>query len=201
MAAAHSALNGFVARQIENNDPSLATLTFRWWTNGSVRFDIPLNLYDLSDFSKTHEKNIYASQYCLIASENRYQDMKIVDYSNFVQIVAALTNCYLHMLKATGDQRDVFSCFTLRNVFHTSPFVDSKGFIDRIKSLSLPLTMDREIVLPKEPSEDNMFIHKLESREVKPSNLQNYQVVPYMFSFRSSTGFSIRRVSSTSIIL
>jgi hypothetical protein len=183
LPAAHSALNGFVARQIGDNDPSLALLTIRWWHDGSVRFDIPLSLYDLSNFAKTHQKNIYAGQYCRIAYENQCQDMKIVDYAMFVPIIVALTNCYLHMLKATDDQRDVFSCFTLRNVFHTSPFVDSSCFIDRIKSLSLPLTMDREIVLPKEPTEDNMFIHKAELRKLNCSiSNDEYQTVPYVFA-------------------
>ncbi|MCQ8127808.1 AlbA family DNA-binding domain-containing protein [Methylomonas rivi] len=181
MTAVHSAVNGFVARQIANNDPSLATLTFRWWHDGVVRFDVPLNLYDFSGFQETHEKNIYAKQFCRIAYERRYENMNIVDYSIFPQVLAALTNCYLHMLKAIGDNRDVYSCFTLINIFHTSPYVDSKGFIERIESYSLPLTMDCEIVFPKEPTEDSMLIHQAALRDADCSDRETYQSVPYVF--------------------
>jgi len=182
MQAISATSNGFVARQIEGNDPSLASLCIRWWHDGTVRFDIPFSQYEFSDFLKSHDKNKYAKEYCKLAHKIGYKDMKIVDYSIFFQVVASLSNCYLHMLKTMEDQRDIHSCFTLRNVFHTSPYVDSELFIGRSKEFSLPLTMDQEVSIPKEPSEATMFFHEKSKRNVNYESSEEYPSVPFSFS-------------------
>lgn len=180
MRTVHTTATGYVARQIEDRDPSLATLSINWNYDGSVRLDIPLSQYDMSNFLETHQKNQYAGKYCEIAAEAGYENMWIVDYSLFFQVVAALCNCYLHILNITNDSRDIYSCFTLRNVFRTSPFVDSEGFIERIKKFSLPLTMDENIVIPREPTENNMFFHAASVRNNKQTD---YPVsFPHMFA-------------------
>jgi hypothetical protein len=40
MEAISTTSDGFIARQIKGNDPSMATLAMRWWHDGTVRFDI-----------------------------------------------------------------------------------------------------------------------------------------------------------------
>jgi len=181
MQAINTTSDGFIARQIKGNDPSLASLSIRWWHDGSVRLDIPLNAYDFSSFLDTHEKNKYAKQYCDLACDAGYKQIKIVDYSIFVQAAASLTNCYIHMLNATNDKRDVYSCFSLRNVFHTSPYVDSESFMNRINKFSLPLTMDQDIRVPKEPSEENMFFHDSKKRDIDYSNNKEYLALPFLY--------------------
>lgn len=182
MEGVYSTTDGFVARQIQGNDLSLATLSLRWWHEGVARFDIPLNQYDLHGFIDTHDKHKYGEDYSMLAHELGYSNIKIVDYSIFIQAVASLTNSYLHMLKVIGDTRDVYSCFTLRNVFHTSPFVDSNRFVKRAREYSIPLTMDKDITVPKEPSEENMFFHENSKQEIKFDSFEEYQLVPYIFS-------------------
>lgn len=182
MQGVNSTADGFVARQIEGNNPSLATLTFRWWHDGVARLDIPLNVFDLEGFFETHDKNKYVKDYCGLAYGAGYSDIKIVDYSMFVQAVASLANCYLQMLKETEDTRDIYSCFTLRNVFHTSPFVDSEKFIERAHKYSIPLTVDDNIVVPEDPSEENMFFHESSKRNVNFGSYEEYQPVPDIFS-------------------
>lgn len=182
MQGINSTADGFVARQIDKNDPSLATLTFRWWHNGMARLDIPLSCFDIARFLETHKKNKYARDYCILADEAGYSTIKIVDYSLFVQAVASLVNSYLHLLKVTEDTRDIYSCFTLRNVFHTSPFVDSKKFIERAQEFSIPLTVDNNIVVPQEPSEQNMLLIESAKRCVNLDTEEEYQAIPYLLS-------------------
>lgn len=182
MQGVHSTADGFVARQIIGNDPSLATLTLRWWHDGVVRFDIPLSSFNFEEFEKSHDKNKYSSSFCQLAYKSGYSKIKIVDYSMLAQAVASLVNYYLHMLNVTGDARDIYSCFTLKNVFHTSPFIDSASFIERANENSIPLTLERDIVIPKEPSEQNMFFHEASRRNVNFSSYEEYQPIPYVFS-------------------
>ena len=174
--------DGFLARNIGKNDPSLATTSFRWWHNGTVRLDIPLNKYDLSTFLSQIDIHKYGADYYLLAEEFGFNDIDVVDYSLFCQTTAALINFYLHLLDVLGDKRDVYSCFTIKNVFHTIPFIDSTSFLERCRVNSIPLTLDKNIVLPAEPSEESMFSHKYSVRDVDFKCPEQYTPIPYLFS-------------------
>jgi len=164
LTAISTAPHGYIARQIEKNDPSSICLTIRWWHNGSVRFDIPLNSYDFTSFEDISGNYKYALEYLQQARKDGYTDIDIVDYSNMIQVVSALSNSYIHMLKKVNDKRDLFSCFTLRNIFHTSPFVDTKKFINKVSKYSLPITLEDKISIPKKPTENNMYRHFFNER-------------------------------------
>lgn len=182
MQSVQTTADGFLARQIEGNDPSLATLTLRWWHDSTVRFDIPLNKHNATGFLETHERNSHAKEFHEIVCDTGYSNISIVDYSIVIQVIASLTNHYLQMLNVIGDTRDSLSCFKLRNVFHTSPFVDSKEFIERAREFAIPMTTDEQISVPKEPDESNMFFHGYKNRDVDFKSYEEYSPVPYTFS-------------------
>lgn len=189
MDSIYTAVNGYIARQTANNDPSFSTLTFRWWHDGSARFDIPFSTYTIEEFLQGNHKNKLHKKYIEIAIQKGYKELLIVDYSIFTQVAASMANCYIHMLDKINDERDRFSCFTLKNVFRTSPYADSQNYLDKIRDLSIPLTMDRDIVLPAEPNEYNMFYHRFESWDIKNQDLQAKKVAP--FSYVAPAVFSI----------
>ncbi|WP_444903606.1 helix-turn-helix domain-containing protein [Microbulbifer sp. CnH-101-E] len=178
----HTTENGFVARQTSKMDPGLAALTLRWWHDGSVRFDIPFRVYNLKEFCKGNHNNKHYLEYIDIVKEHGYTDIKIIDYSIFFQIVAALANSYIHLLDITEDKRDYFSCFTIKNLFYSSPYIDSEKYINRTKSLSIPLTTDSELKIPTEPTEDNMFKHSYKMRKIQEEKPNAKQARPYIFS-------------------
>ena len=44
---------------------------------------------------------------------------------------------------------------------------------------SLPLTMDHEVSIPKEPSEATMFFHEKSKRNINHKSHKEYQLFPY----------------------
>lgn len=182
MDAVNSTIDGYIARQIKGNDPSSATLSLRWWHDGRARLSIPLNEFDLNRFTETHKQNHYAEEFSLLAKELGYSQIRIIDYSMLAQAIASLTNLYLHALIKAGDRRDIYSSFMLKNVLYTSPYTDSLKFISRAREFSLPLTIDKEIVFPGDPSEATMLFHKglLGEKPLEYSGKINY--IPYVFS-------------------
>jgi hypothetical protein len=178
----YSTSDGFIARNIGTNDPSLATTSFRWWHDGTVRLDIPLNKYDLFAFLNNSEKYKNGDDYYRLANEMGYENIDIVDYSIFWVITASMMNVYLQILDLLGDKRDVYSCFTIKNLFHTIPFIDSKFFMERARKHFIPLTVDKDIVSPKEPSEENMFLHRYSDRNVNIKCADEYSALPFVFS-------------------
>lgn len=182
MQAIYTTVGGYIARQTSKNNPNLALLTFRWWNDGRARLDIPLNQYDLDSFSENKERYKYSAQYCNLARELGYEDTKVVDYSILLLAAACLTNVYIHMLEHIEDDRDTYSCFTVRNVFHTSPYIDTISFINRLKNNSIPLTHERSISRPFSPTESNMFFHKKSNRDKRLAEDEFNNLRPIIFS-------------------
>jgi hypothetical protein len=179
MQAIYTTVGGYIARQIKNNDPNLALLTFRWWNDGRVRFDIPLNECDIEDLSSNNPNYKHAKRYCDIAHSLGYKQTKVVDYTNLIFAVGCLTNTYIHLLKHLDDNRDTYSCFNIRNVFHTSPYIDAQSFIRSVENNSLPLTHENSISFPQIPSESNMIRHDRDKRRQSEKDILR----PILFSF------------------
>lgn len=158
MQSVSATVDGYIARQIDSNDPSLVSLTIRWWHDGTVRFDIPLNNYGLMELV-SNTKNDYALDFYNVATRTGYKELKVIDYSIFSTVLFSLVNVYLHILKLRDDKRSFYSSFHLKNIFYTSPYIDSFKYIERIKKLSIPLSMDRDISFPAEPTEITMIKH------------------------------------------
>lgn len=180
MESVYTTTQGYVARQIKNNNPGAPTFTLRWWHDGVVRFDIPLNAYDLQQIRASLSNYKHIDEYYEQAILAGYSNMKVVDYSMLVQSVSSLANSFIHILNTTDDSRDHYSCFTLRNIFYTSPYVESGKFIERINTNSIPLMLEKEIVVPQEPSQDTMTLHQCSRRSHR--DISEKHALPYLFS-------------------
>lgn len=148
---------GFIARQIQSHDPTLATVKMRWWHDGTVRFDIPINKHTYPDLSGMSHSNKYLHEFVSILNKHHYGSVEVLDCSELMITMMALCNTYLKLVDLRGDSREFFSCFTIRNVFNTAPYVDSREFITSMERYSLPLIEEKDIVIPKRPTERTMF--------------------------------------------
>lgn len=181
MSAVHTTSDGYVARQI-NGDPAFPAFTFRWWHHGAARFEIPLNLYNLRSFQEKSNNFKNAAEFTKLVSLHNGSVISIVDYSILILALTALSNIYLHILRKLDDRRDVYSCFTLKNVFYTTPFLDSLRYLEMIKEHSLPLTTENEIRQPLSPNQDNMFLHKSTDRDKHIDDPIGTHTIPFIFS-------------------
>jgi hypothetical protein len=154
--SSYRAVNGYVGRQVHNNNPLDNGLTLRWWDDGRARMDIPLNTYNNAGLLEATKYSHNAIEFEKLLSDGT----RVVNYSNLVLVLMAACNMYTHMLKCTGDKRHIYSCFTLRNVFHTVPFIDSSDYVTQCYEYSVPYVLESDIVYPELPDEDNMMLHK-----------------------------------------
>jgi hypothetical protein len=163
MDAIFSAQGGFIARQTKLNDPSNPTLTFRWWHDGTARLEVPLNKYDLITFKEINHFK-HSENFCLLLKDLNFESATIVDYSMLLLAISGLSNIYIELLKILNDKRDTYSCFILKNISFTSPYLNTEKYLLRIKSHSLPLVAENYIAGPDEPHQGNMFCHEFDSR-------------------------------------
>jgi hypothetical protein len=193
MDAVYASTGGFTARQTKNNVPTLPSLTFRWWHGGTARLDIPLNRYSLDALFESKGKFKYAERFCKLANQLNFKQATVIDYSWLVLATSGLANIYLHLLKSIQDDRDVFSCFVLKNISYTVPFLDTDQHLSRIMKFSLPLTVDNEIRQPSEPNQDNMFCHNIKIN--LPEDITE-QAKPYIFA-SPTISFILQSVGAT----
>lgn len=180
MDAVYASPGGFTARQTKNNNPTLPTLTFRWWHDGTARLEIPLNKYSLKALLESKAKYKHAEEFCTLAYQLNFEQTTLVDYSWLLRATSGLANIHLHLSQKLEDNRDIFSCFVLKNISYTSPFLDTNQYLSRIKKFSLPLTVDNEIRQPFEPNQNNMFCHKFHGVADQPEEIAK-QAKPLIF--------------------
>ena len=164
MDAIYRAQGGYIARQTKgSSDASKPTVTLRWWHDGTARLDIPLNKYS-SNTPQGMSQFQHANDFHLLLHKLNINNAILVDYSMLLLAISALANMYLELLKKVSDQRDTFSCFTLKNISYTSPYLDTAKYLSRVAEFSLPLVVENDIREPAEPHQLNMFRHKFSSR-------------------------------------
>lgn len=181
MDALYRAPDGFIARQVEKNDPSAGCLTFRYWHDGRARFEIPLNHGPLSELPSSLSNYKHLNTYKSIAIERCCNpSATVVDYSLVFPVLAALSNTYVSISKYRGDRREVKASFSIINVAHTLSFVDSKKFIERIENYSLPVCLDETINKPKSANWENLIKLQNKEAEITESELSVHSSTLYL---------------------
>lgn len=174
----YSSLNGYVARQLQN-DPVSPTLTVRYWHDGLMRFDIPLNLHEYPFLDEITENASLGREFFNTLNNAGFKSAKIIDYSKFIGLTAGLCEAYLLIYRLLEDRRDLRASFTLRNVMGTSPFVNSQKYLDRIRLHSLPISIDKEIKHPKQYSDSHGIELTLDAKKEVPSMPD--ELAPFFF--------------------
>jgi hypothetical protein len=181
MQSAYSSPGGYIARQVENNNPGLSCVALRWWHGGVARLEIPINTFSKGEFIKRLEKYKYAQRFCQEFDRQGFEDNAICDFSVLLGCLAALSNIYHHLLNETGDSRPIHASYELYNVFYKMPFIDSEKYLHRCFSTGIPVIQDRTIRYPRNPYFDNMPKLFDPKATTHTSNNRENNLFPYSF--------------------
>lgn len=137
---------GFIARQVEGNDPTIETLTFRWWSNGNVRISIPINTYD---FKASKGKLDQLQLEFLHAIESRgYKSGRIAEFSLLVAIIAAMADKYLRLRKSMKIREPFFGKIRIYDTWRVIPYINMRSYIRRISDRGFPVVQDQSLTCP-----------------------------------------------------
>lgn len=186
-------VDGFSARQAKNNNPVMSTMGLRWYHNGTIRLDIPINSYNGFSFNEEFKSNPRALNFLSMLTKNidqeYYKNIKILDYSYLLTCLMALSGTAVYLLDSIGDNRTTYMCYSLRNVTHTIPFFDNDKYIERVKVDGMPLTTDNVIRFPESPTETNMPIIDIDLNSVDLNDMtQTTMVIAKLSSY---IGFNV----------
>lgn len=182
MQSVYSTHGGYIARQVEKNDPGLACVSLRCWHGGVARLEIPINTFSVNDFIEKQGMHKHLQAFVSEIEKQHFKDVQICDFSLLLISIAALSNIYLHLLKETGDSRPIYASYRLWNMFYKLPFADTIKYIERCSVTGIPVIQDRIIRHPETPYFDNMLL--LPTIDDNPNVSAENKIVakPYIFS-------------------
>jgi hypothetical protein len=186
MQSACSVQDGYFARHLEDNNPSLACPAIRWWHKGIVRLEIPINTYSIGNFEYLHGKHKYTQSFITQIRKQGFDNIEIYDLSYLLLCLTSLSSVYRQLLRETGDNRDIYGTYELQNVFYKLPFLDSMKYQDRCSLFGIPIIQDRIIRYPQNPYFDNMLL--LPSSKVNDDSSSDQY---YSFTFIAPIGYHI----------
>jgi|GEM_PF-2113924 hypothetical protein len=174
MDSVNAAWRGYHARHIHVNKPTGATAAMRWWHNGDIRFEIPINTYSIRDFNAT-ENYKHSKSFVDELSRQNYQDPLICDFSYVPRSLISLFNMYIHMLNKICSPRNLYATFRITNLHYKIPFMDSGEYVRRCNEYGFPIIQDNEIAYVKKPYYDNMI-------KLKFDDIKDKDTTPFLFA-------------------
>jgi hypothetical protein len=86
MQSVYSAQGGYIARQVEKNNPGLACVALRWWHGGVARLEIPINTFSIHDFIRQQGRHKYAQAFVSELLKQEFKDVEIWETSSGVRL-------------------------------------------------------------------------------------------------------------------
>lgn len=155
---------GFIARQVRNNDPHNLVLTWRIRRDLSCEIIVPLPHYATSS-SDLLEIELdgydFAQRFVSILKAQGYQSPRVADFNLLMNLLLDFVAKYRCLLElANAETRDFYFKARVLNVWRTLPFVDVEGIVDEYEKYGLPICMDSEVTYPEGDEPDSFQLLK-----------------------------------------
>jgi hypothetical protein len=149
---------GYVGRQVAQNRPGLANLSYHWWSDGIARLDLPVNTWQADQLATVDRPYAQLRPFSEQLRAQRFDSHTwVCDFSMLVQGLAALANLDAHLRRAVADDRPLYAAFEIRNVLYKVPFFNSPAYIERCGRYGVPVITARTIAFPERPYFDTML--------------------------------------------
>ena len=149
---------GYVARQIENNDPYDRVLTweFSWHCHSFITFPVPFLESGVS-YSGLPADSIY-KQFNSKLIENGLAEHRILDLNLTLVAFMHIIRCHRRLAWYANVRGPFYVKAYLENVWRTVPFIDLPAFLDHISEYRFPIVQDTDILVPHGTSLDTFVM-------------------------------------------
>lgn len=147
----YTSSRGYVARQINTNDPHHLGLTWRLRESLVSDVIIPLNFVDCEDLTQLAE---YLSGYeegdrfvRLLRTRN-HRTPRVVDLNIVFNLLVGLVETQRRILRHAGWKKPFYAKIRLLNTWRTLPFLDIEGVLDEFDQHGIPMCLDGTATFP-----------------------------------------------------
>ena len=138
---------GFVARQINNNDPARRLLTWEFDRYCHSFITIPMNTLHLAD-SGNFDGYRFWEDFAGLLNNAQLLGSRVLDLNVLFGALLAISVRHRTLVKEVGVKGPFYVKFSLENVWRTVPFLDIPSFSEHVIEHGFPIVQDVDLVVP-----------------------------------------------------
>ena len=149
--AVYTTAEGFIARQVKNNDPHNYTLTWKMRWDLSCDIVIPLPLYAINPFDRPFldlDGYDHSVSFINILREQGYTRPRIADLNFMMVLLISSVSKYRRLLKLANAKGEFYFKARVLNAWRILPFIDVEKVLGEFKVHGMPMIMDSTITVP-----------------------------------------------------
>ncbi|MDE0166393.1 MAG: ATP-binding protein [Bryobacterales bacterium] len=147
----HTTSEGFIARQVQGNDPHNFVLTWKMQRSMSCDIVFPLPLYtpyDLDDLFTDLDGYDHVSCFIDILKERAHNQPRIADLNIMMNLLISIISKYRRLLKLAATEWDFYFKARVLNAWRIVPFVDAQTVLKEFEAHGLPMIMENTVTAP-----------------------------------------------------
>lgn len=144
--------DGFIARQVADNDHYVFPLTWKFYRHGASFLSIPINSCAISSiilggggFLNGYEQE---KKFLDICERYNINAGLVLDVNLLYRIIALAIHRHRLLVGETSVGGPFYVKARLQNIWRRIPFIDSTGYIDFVNSYGIPLVQDTNAFAP-----------------------------------------------------
>ena len=148
----YTTVDGFIARQVKNNDPHNYALTWRIRRDISCEIVVPLPLYatkSIDSLAIELDGYEHVQHFLSILRAQAYHSPRVTDLNFLMGLLIDFVSKYRCLLElANSETRDFYFKARVLNVWRSVPFVDVEEIIGEYEHFGLPMSIDSKVTYP-----------------------------------------------------
>ena len=189
---------GFIARQVENNNPRNYTMTWRMRCDLRCEIVVPLPLYapdSLDELCVDLDGYQHPELYMEILKKQGHVEPRVADLNFLMSALIGTVSQYRRLLDLAGVKRQFHAKARVLNAWRIVPFIDAETILNGFLEHGLPMIMDSTVTVPEGYDPDSFKIIYEASAEHKD---HMYAAIQAVLVFEAiATAFGIPAVEGT----
>lgn len=147
----HTSADGYIGRQLDNNDPHNLTLTWRVSLNFRSDVIVPLPFFKRGSPIDSHEffsGYCYADKFIEILNNRSASRTRIADLNFVYNVLVGVSGIQRRLCDLVGWKGAFYVKLKLLNGWRTVPFIDVCHVLERFERYGLPMCMDSSCSVP-----------------------------------------------------
>ena len=163
----YTAPNGFVARQVETNNPNLRLFTWEFSRNCNSFVTIPLETLSLNWAVEERWENYEISgDFTHALTEGGFEASRILNLNLLPILLIVILSRHRTIVGQSGVRGPFYLKARIANVWRTIPFVDVWQYMEHLKEYSVPVVQEGDLIVPKGYSLET-FVVSQEAKDVR----------------------------------
>lgn len=141
---AYASVDSYILRHIYENNPLQTGLTLELFKEGHLKLILPFNVYDKNSLNEDYESLIYYDNYIL----EEYDNLRIIDLAESMLAFQTILCQYKRLLEKYNCDYELNIKYKFNNFDLTTPFIDSKEYMEFINENKLSINLKKSINIP-----------------------------------------------------